>query len=78
MSEKVTHYEQVEHPAHYQLPNGVEVIDLVESLSFNCGNAVKYACRAGRKPGVDAVTDLRKAIFYLDREIARLLKESTP
>lgn len=71
-------YEEVHHPAHYRMPGGVEVIDLAEHLPFNTGNAIKYASRAGRKPGVDAVTDLRKAIFYLDREIARLEKGATP
>ena len=68
-------YEQVEHPAHYQMPGGVEVIDLVEWLPFNVGNAVKYLCRAGRKPSVEAVTDLRKASWYIQREIERLSKE---
>lgn len=65
-------YEHVEHPPHYQFPGGVEVIDLVEHLSFNTGNAVKYLARAGHKPGVDAVTDLRKAAWYVAREIERL------
>jgi hypothetical protein len=67
-------YEQVDHPKHYQMPGGVEVIDLVEHLPFNLGNAVKYACRAGQKPGVDAVTDLRKSLWYISREIDRLSK----
>ena len=70
-------YEEVDHPPHYQIAPGIEVIDLVEHLSFNTGNAVKYACRAGKKPGVDAVTDLRKAIWYLSREIVRLQGDGT-
>ena len=70
-------YEKVEHPKHYQVAPGVEVIDLVEHLSFNVGNAVKYACRAGRKPETDAVTDLRKALWYLSREITRLHGDET-
>lgn len=65
-------YEQVDHPRHYQMPGGIEVIDLVEHLPFSLGNCVKYICRAGQKPGVDALTDLRKASWYLAREIARL------
>lgn len=65
-------YEQVDHPQHYQMPGGVEVIDLVEHLPFNVGNAVKYACRAGKKPGVDIVTDLRKSLWYIQREIDRV------
>ena len=71
-------HEQVDHPKHYQMPGGIEVIDLVEHLPFNLGNAVKYACRAGHKPGTDAVTDLRKASFYILREIARLEKGTGP
>lgn len=70
-------YEQVVHPRHYQIAPGVEVIDLVRHLNFNTGNAVKYACRAGRKPDVSAVTDLRKAIFYLEDEIRRLTDAPT-
>lgn len=71
-------YEQVDHPAHYQTPGGAEVIDLAEHLSFNCGNAIKYAARAGRKPGVSATTDLEKSIWYLKREIERITKDVTP
>jgi hypothetical protein len=67
--------EQVNHPAHYNRhPAGVECIDVVEHLTFNVGNAIKYLWRAGLKPGTDAVTDLRKAIWYLERECARLAR----
>ena len=33
------------------------------------GNAIKYISRAGKKE--DYVTDLKKAIWYLEREIKR-------
>jgi hypothetical protein len=66
------HYEEVHHPDHYLLPDGVEVIDLVEHLPFNVANALKYLFRAGRKPGVDADIDRRKAIWYLQRERERV------
>lgn len=39
------------------------------ALGFNLGNAVKYVLRADLKE--DALTDLRKARWYLDREISR-------
>lgn len=72
-------YEQVEHPAHYRLNgSGVECIDVVEHLPFNTGNAIKYLWRAGLKPGTDAVTDLRKSLWYVQREIDRLSKGVTP
>lgn len=58
-------------PDHYKL-FPVEVIDITEHLSFNLGNAVKYACRAGHKPGADELVDLGKAAWYIDREIERL------
>jgi hypothetical protein len=57
---------QVDHPAHYQHPSGVEAIDICEHLGFNLGNAYKYLARAGKKG--DAATDLRKAAWYLSRD----------
>ncbi len=71
MSSTVSGYEPVDHPAHYQV-GGVEVIDLVERMPFCRGNAIKYLARAGAKPGVDEVEDLRKALWYVERELARL------
>ena len=68
-------YEEVSHPKHYNShPAGIEAIDVIEHLTFNTGSAIKYAWRAGLKPGTDAVTDLRKAVWYLQREIERLGK----
>ena len=64
--------EAVDHPAHYNAhPSGVECITVVEHMTFNVGNAVKYLWRAGEKPGVDAIEDLRKAAWYVTREIER-------
>jgi hypothetical protein len=64
-------HDDVNHPAHYTL-GGIEVIDAIEawSLGFHRGNVVKYVARAGRKR--DVLTDLKKARWYLDREIARI------
>ena len=42
-------------------------------LDFWAGNAVKYICRAGKKPGEDAIDDYDKAIHYL-RECIRQCK----
>ena len=65
--------DMVNHPPHYKLANGVEVIDLTEQLNFCRGNAVKYICRAGRKGDADTeIEDLRKAAWYINRELQRL------
>lgn len=66
----------VDHPPHYQTIPGVECIDVVEHMNFNRGNAVKYIWRAGSKG--DEIEDLRKARWYLDREIALLSRQSGP
>lgn len=58
-------------PAHYTA-FGVEVIDITEHLSFCAGNAVKYLARAGLKDPSKHVEDLRKAAWYVQREIERL------
>lgn len=66
--------ESVHHPQHYGGDTTYEAIKVIEAwdLGFALGNAVKYISRAGRKPGVDPLEDLRKAAWYLQREIARL------
>lgn len=72
-------HDPVNHPAHYTAhPSGIECIQVTEHLNFCVGNAIKYLWRAGLK-GPDAVEDLRKARWYIDREIKRLGGgESTP
>ena len=62
----------VNSPAHYTAYKGLEVIDLTEQMNFNRGNAVKYIARAGLKDPATEVEDLRKARWYIEREIARL------
>jgi len=65
-----TKREAVNHPKHYNAnPSGVECIDVVEHMPFNIGNAVKYLWRADEK-GRD-IEDLRKAAWYIEREIQR-------
>lgn len=64
--------DNVNNPSHYQFSNGIEVIDLTEHLNFNRGNVVKYVARAGNKGGADELEDLKKARWYLDREISRI------
>ena len=59
----------VNHPPHYT-SGKIEVIDFIEDqgLGFHTGNVVKYVARAGKKG--DALEDLKKAQWYLAREIA--------
>lgn len=61
----------VEHPAHYTShPSGVECIEVTEWMNFNLGNAMKYIWRAGDKG--NTIEDLKKSVWYVQREIARL------
>lgn len=68
----------VNSPAHYTSSPAVckgcgrqiECIDVAEHAGFNLGNVHKYCWRAGLKG--KTVEDLKKARWYLDREIARL------
>jgi len=67
--------DSVNHPAHYtHHPSGVECITITEHMGFNLGNAVKYLWRADLKG--DDIEDLRKAAWYVNREIARRLSVS--
>jgi hypothetical protein len=60
----------VNHPTHYtDHPSGIECIQVTEHMGFNLGNAVKYIWRCDLKK--DAIEDLKKAVWYLQREIAR-------
>lgn len=71
--------EAVNHPAHYGgADNPYEAIKVIEawSLGFCLGNAVKYISRMGKKRGTSELEDLKKARWYLDREIQRMEKEA--
>lgn len=67
--------ETVNHPKHYNT-GGIEVIDAIEAWGFgegfNRGNAIKYIARAGRKNRESEIEDLKKAAWYIEREIERL------
>lgn len=60
----------INHPSHYKI-GGIEVIDFIEAKGFNyrIGNVVKYLSRAGHKG--DYLENLRKAQWYLEREIEK-------
>jgi hypothetical protein len=61
----------VNNPAHYTV-GGIETIDFIEAkkLGYNLGNVVKYLTRADHKG--NKLEDLRKAQWYLTREINSL------
>ena len=60
----------VNHPAHYTShPSGIEAIQITEHMGFCLGNAVKYIWRADLK--ADAIEDLKKARWYIDRELQK-------
>lgn len=62
--------DQVNHPTHYTShPSGLECIQVTEHMGFCVGNAIKYLWRAGLKQ--DAIEDLKKAEWYVRREIQR-------
>ena len=65
----------VHNPQHYK-SGGIEVIDVIEAfeLNFRLANVIKYVLRAGRKG--DALEDLEKAAWYLDREIDKLEEQA--
>lgn len=69
--------DNVNHPKHYQLPNGLEAIDIIDAATRNLngtaavctGNALKYILRWPNKNGVE---DLKKARWYINHLIDAL------
>jgi hypothetical protein len=65
----------VNHPSHYTgHPSGIECIQITEHMGFNLGNALKYIWRCDLKH--DAIEDLKKARWYIDRELAKRERQS--
>jgi hypothetical protein len=67
--------DMVNHPPHYTV-NGIEVIDIIDAfkLNYRLGNVVKYVLRADLKG--NRLQDLKKALWYLQREIDNCEKET--
>jgi len=65
--------DNVNSPTHYTT-GGIETIDFIEakSLNYNLGNVVKYVSRSDYKG--KKLEDLKKARWYLCREINNLSK----
>lgn len=71
--------QNVQHPIYYGgADDPYEAIKVIEAwnLGFHLGNTVKYISRAGKKYGNSATQDLKKALFYLNREIELLEKQN--
>ena len=70
-----TSNEAINHPSHYA-DGKIEVIDFIEDkkLNFILGNVVKYVARAGKKDKCKELEDLKKALWYLEREISNYEK----
>ena len=62
-------HDPINNPSHYAEGRQFEPIDVIEDwkLNYRMGNVLKYVSRAGRKQ--DAIEDLKKAVWYLQREI---------
>ena len=74
--EDVALHDTVNHPKHYtDHPSGIECIQITEHMGFNLGNAVKYIWRCDLKK--DAIEDLKKAAWYVQREIAKREKNES-
>lgn len=62
--------DMVNHPPHYMTESGLEAIDVIKAFfreNYNLGQVFKYIARAGKKN--DPIEDLKKARWYLDKEI---------
>jgi hypothetical protein len=73
--------DNVNHPPHYnnspatcECGRRIECIDVTRHYSFNIGNAIKYLWRCDLKGR--AVEDLKKAVWYIEDEIAK--REKSP
>lgn len=74
---EVVENDPVNHPSHFT-GGDIECIDAIEAADYGSGfcrgNAMKYLWRAGKKDPAKELEDLKKAQWYLNREIARLEK----
>lgn len=75
-------HDAVNHPKHYTSSpaacsacgHPIECIDITEHMGFNLGNTTKYVWRCDLK--LDAIEDLEKAAWYLNREIQKRKREA--
>lgn len=71
MSSTQETWDNVTLPKHYNVhPSGVECIEITQHMNFCLGNALKYIWRCADKG--NTIEDLKKARWYIEREINRL------
>jgi hypothetical protein len=70
-------HNNINSPKHYAAGK-IEVIEAIEDwkLGFNLGNSIKYIARAGKKDPSKHAEDLKKAIWYLNRELGLVVKNT--
>jgi hypothetical protein len=74
MNDAVNHPKHyTSHPARCACGEGIECIQVTEHMGFNLGNAIKYIWRADLK--ASAIEDMKKAIWYINREISKREKK---
>jgi hypothetical protein len=69
-------FDPVTKPQHYA-SSQIEVIEAIEAwgVGYCLGNVIKYVARAGKKDPAKHIEDLKKAQWYLQREIQTLEEE---
>lgn len=69
--------DDINHPARYGGDSVYEAVKVIIAwgLNFCLGNVMKYICRAGKKDGETRLKSLKKAQWYLNREVEALEKE---
>lgn len=74
----MTENDKINHPSHYVNASVmIEPIELCELLPFCLGNACKYLIRAGSKKGESESDDLKKAMWYLNRNASECVQDFT-
>jgi hypothetical protein len=64
-------FDEVVRPKHYTShPSGIETVQITEHMNFCLGNAIKYIMRSELKG--NQIQDLKKAAWYINREISRI------
>lgn len=70
---EVPQFDPITKPKHYNShPSGIECIEITQHHDFCIGNSIKYLWRQGLKDGENSVTDLKKAVWYIERKIKQI------